>query len=120
MRDPKTFARCMYEIGLQFLRGSIGDTMHEHVQLAVAFFQFREYPLNVFILANVAHESFRPGKRQNQILRLLLQALILVCHCELCPSLMQRLRNRPGNAAFIGDSEDDGHAAFEAERHGSS
>src|SRR3989442_12750425 len=90
------------------------------MQLAETLLQLREDSLNVFIFRNVAPKGFRARKRQNEIFGLLLQTLVLVSNRQFGSGLMESLGDRPGNAAFIGNSKHRGHAAFEAERHESS
>ena len=91
--------------------------MNENVQLAVSVFQLRENAGDVIVLGNVAHKSLGAGKRKDEIFGFLFETLVLVGDGQFCSGGMQTLCDGPGDAAFIGDSEDDGHAAFEAERH---
>ena len=111
------FARCTYKISLEFFGGRVSHAVHEDVQLSITFLEFREDLLDVLVLGNITHEGFGAGQRQNQVFGLLLETLVLVGDRQLSAGLMQSLGDRPGNASFVGDSEDDGHTAFEAERH---
>ena len=87
------------------------------MQLAATVFELREHPRNVFVLRNITHESLGAGKGQDQVFGFLLQPLVLISDRQLGACLMQSLCNGPRDAALIGDSKDDGHAAFETERH---
>src|ERR1700677_2065142 len=87
------------------------------MQLAVPFFQRGEQARDFFIFADVAHISLGPRQRQNQILRLLLQPLVLVSDGELHTRGMKSLRDRPRDGTLVGNSEDDTVAALQIERH---
>jgi hypothetical protein len=106
-RDAKAFARGVDEVSFEFVGGSVGDGMHQRVQLAVALFECDEEAVDFFVFADVAHVGFRAGEGENQVFGFLLQALVLVGDGELHAGGVQSLSDRPGDRAFIGDSEDD-------------
>src|SRR6266496_1873637 len=117
VRYTKAFAGSAYEISLEFFCWRESHAVYQHVQFPVAFFELCEDPFNVLVFRNIAHEGFGAGKGQNQVFGFLLETLVLVGDRQLSARLMQSLSDRPGNASFVGDSEDDGYTAFEAERH---
>ena len=117
MRDAKAFARGVDEVSFQFVGGSVGDGVHQRVQLAVALFERGEEAVDFFVFADVAHVSFGAGQREDEILGFLLQALVLVGDGQLHAGGVQSLGDRPGDGALVGDSEDDGVAALQVREH---
>src|SRR3982074_3372537 len=92
--------------------------MNQRMQLAVALFQRGEEAVKVFVFGNIAHVSFGAGKGQDEILRFLLQPLILVGDGQLNAGGVQSLGNRPGDGALVRDPEDNGVAALKVREHG--
>src|SRR5208283_2062477 len=112
-RDAEAFARGVAEVSFEFVGGSVGDRVHQRVQLAVALLESGEETCNFFVFGNVAHVGFGAGQRKNEIFRFLLQTHVLVSDGELHAGGVQSLGDGPCNRALVGDSEDDGNTALQ-------
>src|SRR5215472_225687 len=117
MGDTKSLASGIYEVSLQFLGGGISDRVYQRMQIAVLRFQLFEEASDVFVFGDVAHIAFGARKRQDEILRFLLEALILIRNGKLHAGGMQSLSDRPGDRAFVRNSEDNGVLALQISRH---
>src|SRR5207248_11552254 len=81
--------------------------------LFIARAQGREELLNLFVASNVAAKRLSARKFFDQPLGFLFQAFILISNGQLHAGCLQLLRDRPRNAALIGDSKDNRSAALE-------
>src|SRR3954471_4333004 len=79
--------------------------MHDRVKLAIFLLQFGKQGVDLLITRDVAHERLGARKRSDQVVSLLFQTLILISNGELRPCRLQPLRDRPGDAALIRNSE---------------
>src|SRR5581483_6656481 len=98
-----------------FFSRSIGHRVHQRVQLTVALAELGEELVNFRIVRDVALEGLRVGKIGDEIAGLLREALVLVSDGQLRAGLLQFLRYSPGDAALVGDSEDDRDPSFQAD-----
>src|SRR5690242_133184 len=105
MRDAETFPRRVDEFALQFLRRRKRHTVHNAVEHAVPRLQFLEKLCNLVVEGNIAHKSRRARQIVDQVLRFLLQALILIGDGQPPTRPVQLLRNRPRDAALIGQAK---------------
>ena len=117
MRDAKTFTGGVDEIASQFFRRRVRDRVNHGMQLAIALFETREQALDIFIFRNIAHKPFCSRKRQNQVSRFLLQALVLIGNGQLHAGRVQSLRNGPRDRTLVRDSEHNGSTALEIRGH---
>ena len=117
MRNAETLARGGYKLSLQFVGGSKSHAVYQNIQLPVTLLEFLEEPGNLGVIGNVAHKSLSPRERSNQIPSFLLQSLVLIGDGELGAGIVQALRDRPGNAAFVRYSEDNRDSTFKTGRH---
>ena len=65
------------------------------------------------VIGNVALEALRAGQRFDQVLGLQRQPLVLVGEGQARTGRVQLLRDGPGDAALVGDSEDNRGTSFE-------
>src|SRR6266446_1203961 len=106
VRDAKSFARGVEELALQFLRGRESHAVHDAVQHAVSRFQFLKELGDLLVRRDVAHETRGTWQIGDQILRFLLEPLVLVGNRQPPAGLVQFLRNGPRDAALVGEAED--------------
>src|SRR5580658_8013501 len=91
--------------------------MYQHMEFPVAGFQLFEKLRDFFVLRNIAHESLCARKRENQVFRLHLHALVLISDGEVRPCRVQSLGNCPGDRALVGHSEDDRCTTLQVLKH---
>ncbi len=120
MRDAEAFAGGVDELALQFFRGSVSDRVHKRMQLAVALVERGEEAADLLVFRHVAHVGFGAGQGQDQILRFLFQALVLVGDGQLHAGGVQSLGDGPRDGTLVGDSENYGVTALQVCRHGCS
>src|SRR5581483_6856665 len=117
VRNAKALSRGVHKVALEFLGGRKADAVHQHVELAVTCFQLGEEALDFFVAGDVAAKRLSARKGQDEVLGFEFQALVLVRDGELRSGGVQGLRDRPRNAALVGNSEDHRGTAFEVYRH---
>src|SRR4051794_17089062 len=112
MGDLEVLARGEEEVVLHRICGSKCHTVHQGVDLAVSGFKFGEKLVDLGVVGHVAPESRRAWEIGDQVLGFLLQPFILISNDELRASGLQLLRDRPGNAPLVGDTEYYGGASL--------
>src|SRR6185503_18496119 len=94
------------------------DGVDENVELAVGGLELLEDVVDVGIDGDVALEGAGAGQVGGKFLGVPLKALILVADSEGCPGFGELLGDAPGDAALVGEAEDDGYFAFEIDHVG--
>ncbi len=88
--------------------------MHQGVELAVALPELGEELGDFFVARNVAAKGLGAGEFGDQRLRVFFEPLVLVGDGELGAGLLELLRDSPGDAALVGQAEDDSRASVNA------
>ena len=120
MRNAEAFARSIDKVAFDILSKGVGHGVHDHVEFSKAFFERGEELVEFGVLADVAHEGLGAGQGEDEVFGFLFQAFVLVSDGELHSGGVQALGDGPRDGALVGDSEDDGVAAFEVSEHGNS
>ncbi len=105
------------EVVLQRVGGSEADAVDQDMELAVALFELGEDAVDIGVGGDVALEGWAPRKVGDQVLGVGAEAFILIADGEVDSGGVKLLGDGPGDAAFVGEAEDDGGAAFQIE-HG--
>src|SRR6266704_2712948 len=106
VRDPESFAGRAQKFAFQLFCRRKCDAVHQTVQRAVAILQFLEQPRDLLVVADIAHEACGARQFGDEVLRFLLQPLVLISDRQPPARLMQLLRDGPGDAALICEAED--------------
>src|SRR5688500_3158707 len=92
--------------------------MEEHVQLSELLAGLLEDLRDVFIPGDVAWQNERvSAERPRQFLNVLLQPFALIRKGKLRASLRPRLRNRPGDRAFVRHAKNHSELIVQNSRH---
>ena len=87
--------------------------MNEDVELAVLFHERGEELFDLAIGGDVALEAGGAGEFLDEVLGFELHALVLVTDGQGSAGLGELLCDAVGDAALVGEAEDDGYFAFE-------
>src|SRR5579862_4424147 len=117
MRDAEAVACRLDEVVLQLLSRSESDRVHQHIELCVALLELREDMVDFFVIRDIALEGLRAWQVGDQLMRFGLHAFVLVADSKPASGLLKPLSDTPGDAAFVGESEDGGDATFKV-KHG--
>jgi hypothetical protein len=98
--------------------GSEADGVDEDVDLSIGGFELLEDGVDVGVDGDVAAEGFGAGEIGGELFGFALEALVLVADGEGGAAFGELLGDTPGDAAFVGEAEDDGDFAFEVDHVG--
>ena len=91
------------------------DGVDEDVELAVGGFELLEDGVDVGVDGDVAAEGLCAGKVGGELFGFALEALVLITDGEGGAGFGELLGDAPGDAALVGEAEDDGDFAFEVD-----
>ena len=114
MRHAERLAAGVHELAFQRVLGRERHRMQQQMQLAELFADRLEHAGDVVVLGHVARQDERVGaERAGEFLDVFLEPLALVGEGELGACAVPRLRDGPGDGAFVGDAEDNSQFASE-------
>ena len=99
--------------------GREADGVDEDVEFAVGGFELLEDGVDVGVDGDVAAEGFGAGEIGGELFGFALEALALVADGEGGAGFGELLGDAPGDAALVGEAEDDGYFAFEIDHDAS-
>ena len=113
MGDAEVVAGGEEEVVFDRVGGGEGYGVDEDVEGAVGFFEGGEEGVDLGVEGDVALVGFGVGKRGGEVVGVPLEALVLVADGEGGAGFGELLGDAPGDAALVGEAEDDGDFAFE-------
>ena len=113
MGDAEVLAGGEEEVIFDCVGGGEGDGVHDGVEGAVGLFEGGEEGVDLCVDGDVALVSLRVLEFRDESVGFFLEAFVLVADCECGAGFGELLGNAPGDAAFIGEAEDDRDFAFE-------
>ena len=113
MGDAEVFAPGLKEVVLDGVGGRESDGVDEDVDGCVGLGDAGEDGVNLFDGGDVALKGLGARQLRGEGIGVLLEALGLVADGERRASCGKLLADGPGDAAFIGQAEDDGDFALE-------
>ncbi len=111
--DAEAFAAGEEEVVLDLVGGGEGYGVDYGVDGAVGLFDDGEEGVDLGVAGDVALVSSGGGEGGGELFGVALESFVLVADGECRASLGEFLGNAPGDAALVGEAEDDGDFAFE-------
>jgi hypothetical protein len=107
MRHTERLTARVHEFAFQRVFRRIGNRVQQQVQLAKFFADGLEDARDVFILGHVARQNQGvAAERASEFLDVFLEAFALISERQFRALARPRLRDGPGDGAFVGDAED--------------
>ena len=118
MGDAEVLAGGEEEVVFDGVGGGEGDGVHDGVEGAVGLFECGEEGVDFGVDGDVALVGLGVLELGDEGVGFFLEALVLVADGEGGAGFGQLLGDAPGDAAFVGQAEDDGDFAFEVDHFG--